>query len=250
MEGMSIVFKDDVHYTNTVSCAGCHGGDANEDDQNLSMSAARGFKVRVTRQGTPEYCGNCHGDAQFMGKFSPGGRVDQLALYRTSVHGRQLAQGRKNAAECVDCHGVHNIRAASDPLSPTQPQHVADTCAKCHGATADLFRQSRHGQIFTSARRPGCTVCHASHATQPATAAMLAGPTAVCARCHRPESRAGKVADEIGQILASLEAKGPAASEALNRARRAVHTLDVNAVRQAAEGTLPGAAEKTETKTP
>src|ERR1035437_3908889 len=117
VEGTSVVFKDDVHYTNAISCAECHGGDDAEDDQNVSMSADRGFKLRVTRQGTPDYCGRCHSNASFMSKYKPQQRVDQLALYRTSVHGKLLAAGRKGAAECVDCHGVHNIRAGSDPLS-------------------------------------------------------------------------------------------------------------------------------------
>jgi predicted CXXCH cytochrome family protein len=174
-----------------------------------------------------------------------------LALYRTSVHGQQLALGRKGAAECVDCHSVHNIRAGNDPLSPTQPQHIAETCAKCHAATANLFRKSPHGQAFNSARRPGCTVCHASHATQPANSALLTGKTSVCARCHKPESPAGKTASEIAQLLASLEAAGPGASAALARARQAVHSLDVAAVRQALEPALPGSDSRTtETKAP
>ena len=49
MEGMSIRFRDDVHYRNGLSCADCHGGDPSSDDQNIAMSAERGFKVRVTR---------------------------------------------------------------------------------------------------------------------------------------------------------------------------------------------------------
>ena len=44
VEGTSVVFKDDIHYRNGISCAGCHGGDANEDDQNISMSAQRGTR--------------------------------------------------------------------------------------------------------------------------------------------------------------------------------------------------------------
>src|SRR5271165_404542 len=71
MEGMSVIFMDDVHYRNTVSCADCHGGDAKEDDQNLSMSAERGFKVRVKRQGIPDYCGGCHSDASIMHQHKP-----------------------------------------------------------------------------------------------------------------------------------------------------------------------------------
>jgi hypothetical protein len=78
-EGTSVVFKDDIHYKNGIGCADCHGGDRNEDDGNLSMSAGRGFKVRVTREDAPEYCGRCHSDAAYIGKYKPGQRTDQVA---------------------------------------------------------------------------------------------------------------------------------------------------------------------------
>jgi predicted CXXCH cytochrome family protein len=240
VEGTSVVFKDDVHYTNAISCADCHGGDANEDDQNVSMNADRGFKIRVKREGMPDYCGRCHSDAKFMGKFKPQLRVDQLALYRTGVHGKRLAAGEKKAAECVDCHGVHNIRAVSDPLSTVYPKQIVDTCAKCHAATADLFRRSPHGRAFNSQRRPGCTVCHAGHATEPATAAMLKGPNAVCARCHKAGSAGEEAASELAPLLASLEAAGAGSKEALARARLAIHSFDARAVKRAAASAAAG----------
>ena len=196
--------------TPTRYCVACHGGDASEDDQNVSMNADRGFKIRVKRKGMPDYCGRCHSDAKFMRKFKPQQRTDRLALYRTGVHGKRLAAGQTKAAECVRYpHGVHNIRAVSDPLSTVCPTAPADTCAKSHAATADLFRKSPHGRVFNSERRPGCTVCHASHATEPATMAMLTGAKAVCVRCHKAGSDGAKAAVEMAQLLASLETAGP-----------------------------------------
>ena len=38
--------------------------------------------------------------------------VNQLELYKSSVHGKALAAGKKSA-ECVDCHSVHNTRAVT-----------------------------------------------------------------------------------------------------------------------------------------
>ena len=226
MEGMSVVYKDDVHYHNAIGCADCHGGDPKEDDQNVSMSAERGFKVRGTRQDTPEYCGRCH--------------VHPLAAYRASVHGKRLAASHSEGAECVDCHSVHNIRAAGDPLSPAHPRHVTETCAKCHAATADLFRKSPHGPVFISRQMAGCTVCHASHGTEPASRALLTGKNSVCARCHAAESAGGKAAAEIARLVGSLETAGPGSNEVLARVRRAVHSFDVAAVRRAAEPAVAG----------
>ncbi len=235
IEGTSVVFKDDVHYHHAISCADCHGGDPKENDQNLSMSAKRGFKIRPKRQATPDYCGRCHKNASFMRKFDPQLRVDQLPLYKTSVHAKQLANGHTRSAECVDCHGVHNIRAVSDPLSPAHPQHVSETCAKCHAATADLFRKSPHGAVFTSKEMPGCTACHASHATKPAGQAMLTGKHAVCTECHAAGSAGEKAGAEIARLLNGLETTGRKSKEALARARLAIHTFDVAAIRRAAE---------------
>ncbi|HEX5398727.1 MAG TPA: cytochrome c3 family protein [Verrucomicrobiae bacterium] len=235
MEGTSLKFVNDIHFTNSISCANCHGGDPTETDQNISMNASRGFKVRVTHQGVPEFCGNCHSDTNFMSKYDPQLPVDQLAKYKEGVHGRSLAAGNRRAAECVDCHGVHNIRAVDDPLASVSPRNVARTCAKCHASTAEAFAKSRHARVFTTQRLRGCIVCHAPHDTQPATTAMLTGPNSVCARCHRPGSPPIQLAEQMAQVLSKLEAAGPGSKAALDRARVAVHSLSLEAVRQAAE---------------
>jgi predicted CXXCH cytochrome family protein len=181
-----------------------------------------------------------------MGKYQPQIRVDQLAQYTNSVHGQRLAAGRKRAAECVDCHGVHNTRAISDPLSTASPQRVSQTCAKCHAATAEAFADSRHGKLFNTPRRPGCTVCHSSHAMKSATTAMLTGSTSVCAPCHRPDSKSARLAEEIAQFLTGLEAAGSGSKEALARARVAVHSMNLEALKLVAKpvSTPPDPDEK------
>jgi predicted CXXCH cytochrome family protein len=239
MEGMSLRFTNDIHYSKAISCADCHGGDSTETNQNIAMNASRGFKVRVARPGVPQFCGRCHCDTNVMGKYEPQPRVDQLAQYQTSVHGQLLAAGRKRVAECVDCHSVHDTRAVSDPLSSASPQRISKTCAKCHASTAAAFASSRHGQIFTDSRQPGCTVCHSAHDTQPASVAMLTGRTSVCIRCHQPGSPPLKLAGDMAQVLADLEAAGSGSNEALARARIAVHSLNLVAVKQAAEPLPP-----------
>lgn len=248
MEGMSLKFTNDVHFAKEVSCASCHGGDPNEPDQNISMNASRGFKVRVQRQGVPEFCGNCHSDAAFMGKYREQPVVDQLAEYKNGVHGKLLAAGRKRAAECGDCHGVHNTRPVSDPLSTASPQRISKTCAKCHAETAEAFAATKHGRIFTTARRPGCTACHDSHATEPAGTAMLTGTTSVCTPCHRSGSRPARVAEELAQFMAGLEAAGPDSKDALARARVAVHSMSLPALKRAAEAVPPPDPDPAEQK--
>jgi predicted CXXCH cytochrome family protein len=243
MEGMSRKFTNDVHFASAISCANCHGGDQNETNQNIAMSSSRGFKVRVRPQGIPEFCGKCHSDTNVMSKFDQP-RVDQLAQYKTSVHGKALAAGRRRVAECVDCHSVHDTRAVSDPLSTASPQRVSQTCAKCHASTGEAFAGSQHGRRFKTASTPGCTVCHSAHATEPATIAMLTGQTSVCARCHRAGSPQLQLAEDMAQVLAKLEAAGLGSKDALDRARVAVHGLNLQAVKKAAEPAPPNSDEK------
>lgn len=219
-EGMSVIFKDDIHYKYGISCADCHGGDPKEDEGNVAMNASRGFKVRVTREDTPEYCGRCHSDAAFIRKYKPSQRVDQLALYRKSVHGEQLAKGNKKTAYCVDCHGVHNIRAVDDPQSPVRPSRLADKCGGCHGEIAGMFKQSRHAKVFTTSRMAACSVCHSSHGAERTSVAMLTGAKPVCARCHSAGSAGGKALAAMAKKIAGL---APAAQRA--SAREAAHAL-------------------------
>jgi len=274
MEGMSVPFKSDVHYKNGISCADCHGGDPNSDDQNISMSAARGFKVRVTHDAVPEFCARCHSDAAIMHRQNPQQRVDQLALYRTSVHSAKPAGSDAIAANCIDCHGVHNIRAVSDPQSAVAPGHLAATCGKCHEESASMFNKSAHAAVFTTKETSSCAVCHASHATDRASGEMLAGGRAVCARCHEPDTKGGKTAAAMERTLeqammsafTSLGGRGgrgagatgaesepdertmtvqtmnqiiAAVNQKMKKARSTVHSLDVPAVKAAAQATMP-----------
>jgi predicted CXXCH cytochrome family protein len=256
MEGMSIPFQNDIHYRNGISCADCHGGDPGSDDQNVSMSAARGFKVRVTRQASSGFCAGCHSDAAVMHRHNPQQRVDQMALYRTSVHAR-AAGSDPVAATCIDCHGVHNIRAAADPQSAVAPARLAATCGKCHADAASMFKSSAHAAVFTTAAMPSCITCHAAHATSPASGEMLAGGRAVCANCHEPDTKGGKTAAAMErtleqEMMAAFSAMpAPAAGEnaspeqiramiaamqkRMQKPRSLVHSLNAAAVKAAAQ---------------
>jgi predicted CXXCH cytochrome family protein len=219
-EGTSIVFQNDIHYKNGMSCADCHGGDAQEDDGVLSMSAERGFKVRVKHEEVAAYCGRCHSDAAFMGKHKAGARTDQVALYSKSVHGVELAKGNRKAANCIDCHGVHNIRAVDDPQSVLAPARLAAKCGFCHEEEAALFQQSPHAKVFTASGMAACTACHSSHATERPSASMLIGAKPVCAGCHAADSAGGKAAAGMAKRIAGLPPADQGAS-----ARQAAHAL-------------------------
>ena len=118
-----------------------------------AMSKAAGFRGKIERSQIPALCGGCHSDGAFMRKYNPSLRTDQLSQYKTSVHGKLFAKGDTKVAVCIDCHGVHGLRPASDTRSKVHPLNVAQTCSRCHADAAymkgysiptDQFAQVQH----------------------------------------------------------------------------------------------------------
>lgn len=189
-------FANDIHARFGFSCADCHGGNRNETDPEAAMSKAHGFVGKIPRTAVPERCARCHSNAGFMEKYKPRQRVDQLAQYRTSVHGKRLASGDVKVATCIDCHSVHDIREVKDPLSPVHPLRLPETCARCHADPAHMagyklptdqfasYRKSVHWEALAKRgdlSAPSCASCHGNHGAQPPEVDSVA---AVCGTCH------------------------------------------------------------------
>ena len=160
------------------------------------MSRAAGWKGKIERRQIPELCASCHADAERMKAYDPGLRVDQFQQYKTSVHGQRWAKGDSKVAVCTDCHGVHNLRAPSDPRSPVHATNIATTCAHCHadvdymkpyGIETDQFanyQKSVHHEAMVvrgDLSAPTCTTCHGNHGARPPGVANI---TNVCSNCH------------------------------------------------------------------
>ncbi len=186
-------YAQDIHAQKGLNCAACHGGDPTSME---AMDKKKGFKGHIDRKQVPELCARCHDDGAYMRQYNPSLRTDQLAQYKTSVHGKRLAGGDTKVAVCIDCHGVHGIRAVSDPLSKVHPLNVATTCARCHNDGKYMAGYNiKHDQFAgysTSvhhealAKRgdlsaPTCTTCHGNHGAAPPGVASVVN---VCATCH------------------------------------------------------------------
>jgi len=187
-------FAADIHAQKGLTCASCHGGDPS--DATNAMSPAKGFRGHLDRAKIVVLCGSCHGDAAFMRQYDPSLRTDQLAQYRTSVHGKKLAAGDTHVAICTDCHGVHGILPASDTHSTVNPVNVATTCKRCHADAAYMksykiptdqyagYTSSVHFAAMTERgdlSAPTCTTCHGNHGAAPPGVASVAN---VCSTCH------------------------------------------------------------------
>jgi cytochrome b subunit of formate dehydrogenase len=123
-------------------CTDCHG------EHNIlahtnpeSPVAARNISSRV--------CSPCHSSVKLSEKF--GLRSDRFQSYEDSYHGLASRAGDVEVANCASCHGVHDIRPSSDPLSTVNKNNLAKTCGKCHkGANENFSKGSVH--VIATAR--------------------------------------------------------------------------------------------------
>ena len=141
-------------------------------------------------------CGKCHSDATYMKNYNPGLPVDQVAKYKTSIHGIQNAKGDPNVAECASCHGHHDIMAVNDPRSHVYATNIPSTCANCHENSKLMskyklpanqyegFVKSVHGVALLEKgdlSAPSCNDCHGNHGAVPPGVESI---SKVCGTCH------------------------------------------------------------------
>jgi hypothetical protein len=193
-------YKADIHAAKGFGCVACHGG----DPAILGMDAKdrkKGYIGKPAGVQVVEVCGKCHADANFMRRYNPSLRVDQVAEYFTSVHGKRLKEQKdQKVATCASCHQPHSIRPANDGRSSVHPLRVAETCGACHAnkehmapykiATDQLekYKRSVHWQMMANKgdlSAPTCNDCHGNHGAAPPGVSSVVN---VCGQCHAVNS--------------------------------------------------------------
>jgi hypothetical protein len=193
-------YKADIHAAKGFGCVACHGG----DPSSLGPDAKDRKKGYIGKPGglqIVEVCGKCHADANFMRRYNPSLRVDQVAEYFTSVHGRRLKEKKDlKVANCANCHEPHAIRPPNDSRSSVHPLRVAETCGACHAnkdymapykiATdqVEKYKKSVHWKMISSKgdlSAPTCNDCHGNHGAAPPGVSSVVN---VCGQCHAVNS--------------------------------------------------------------
>jgi len=193
-------FKSDIHAAKGFGCVSCHGGDPTIMGLE-AMDKKKSYIGKPTGLQLIETCGKCHADANFMRRYNPNLRVDQVAEYFTSVHGKRLKeQTDPKVATCASCHLPHSIRPPNDSRSSVHPLKVADTCGSCHAnqeymATykiptdqVEKYKTSVHWQMMASKgdlSAPTCNDCHGNHGASPPGVSSVVN---VCGQCHAANS--------------------------------------------------------------
>ena len=195
-DGPSHRFSRDIHFQHSILCHECHGGDPALDDMD-EVRESDNWRGVPSHGEVPNFCARCHSDPSYMHEHNPGLPTDQLAKYKTSVHGQLLLEeGDSNVANCVSCHSSHQIGTAKMPHSSTHPQNIPDMCGSCHanedhmsgyGIPTDQvsdYKQSVHGEALLvdgDLAAPACNDCHGNHGASPPGVGSL---SAVCGTCH------------------------------------------------------------------
>jgi cytochrome b subunit of formate dehydrogenase len=162
-------------------CTDCHGSH--------QILSAKDVESPIFKFNVPNTCGTCHAAVR--------------REYTESIHGQAIARGNWLAPVCTDCHGIHSIKAHTDPNSPVSLQNLAGlTCARCHegvrlsqefgvlGRRATTYLESYHGLASKLGSQvvANCASCHGAHdilpSSDPHSTINRANLVTTCGRCH------------------------------------------------------------------
>lgn len=231
--GVALMARNDP---DVATCVDCHPAHRTRPPSDPESSV---YPIQV-----PELCGSCHGDPAVMAGH--GLPMDQLEVYRRSVHGRRLLEEEDvGAPACNDCHGNHGA-------APPGVESVERVCGQCHAMMAKLFEENGHDQFFAEAGLPGCATCHGNHDVQrPEDEDLQALGGDVCGQCHDREGGATAAfwtmyalidslkrsfddsrqvlerAENLGMEVSQAQFELEEATDALTKARTAIHAFAV-----------------------
>ncbi len=200
----SMQFKHDVHAAKGISCAGCHGGNADASEMEQAMDAAAGY-IGVPKGDTISMrCAACHSDPARMKQYGSSLPTNQWQSLQVSVHGKLSVTGKEHIVQCITCHNAHGIVSPKNAASPVYPLNVIATCSKCHSDPAfmrdynpalpvdqvEKYRTSVHGKLNAKGdpQVAECASCHGSHEIRSAkdakSSVYATNIPERCASCH------------------------------------------------------------------
>lgn len=198
---------DDGVAAKHVKCATCH-----EEQSESYGSSVHGLAMARGHSGSAT-CADCHGTHNIVPPGGPDSPLHFSRLAKTcgechereaidldeSVHGKALAEGRREAPTCTDCHSEHRIEG----LAGSSPDHISvDVCSNCHASErlntkyrlpADrvkTFMESYHGLAskYGSTLAANCGSCHGYHrilpSSDPTSTISPKNLVRTCGKCH------------------------------------------------------------------
>jgi hypothetical protein len=142
------------------TCGGCHQREKTVFDK------GKHGEIRQAGNGAAPVCSDCHGAHSIQRASTPAWQNavvgacgnchdDFITSFRHTYHGKVTTMGFGKVATCASCHGAHDVRPASDPLSRVSPENRLETCRTCHPkAGAQFVSWDPHPQPKDKARDP------------------------------------------------------------------------------------------------
>ena len=187
--------KNSVHFEPTYNnegpiadCVTCHSV---HDIKNVNDPESKVYPTKIV-----SLCGGCHSNADFMKNYNPSLPIDQVAKYKTSIHGERNAKGDPNVAECASCHGSHDIFAVKDARSHVYKTNIPEVCSNCHSDSKLMSKYNLPSDQYSSYVKsvhgvallekgdlssPSCNDCHGNHGAVPPGVESI---SKVCGTCH------------------------------------------------------------------
>jgi hypothetical protein len=162
----------------TVGCKDCHG--------THEIRPKDDFESETFAINLPATCEKCH-----LEKVPSKKGAGFIGGYNQSAHFKALEKsGLTMSANCSHCHGGHDIKSVSDPLSLVSRKNIIKTCGTCHVGIEKSYLEGVHGLDYVKGIKdvPVCTDCHSEHdilAAEDTNSKVYATKVAqVCSRCH------------------------------------------------------------------
>ncbi len=88
---------------------------------------------------------NCHAEIDLMKKFNVSKEsLEAVETYTDSIHGKAVALGSEETADCISCHAtsaIHDIYKKDNKNSTIHKDNRAKTCKQCHENANERFIQ-------------------------------------------------------------------------------------------------------------
>jgi cytochrome b subunit of formate dehydrogenase len=216
--------KSRVNHANIPStCGACHSQKFVMEASGHSAQPFYSYKESVhglaVAAGSEKaaVCTDCHGTHEILSAGDPKSSIYKLNVpltcakchkgveqeFMQSIHGQAIARGNSQAPVCTDCHGIHSIKAPTDPNSSVSNQNIARiTCSRCHegvrlsqefgfeGRRSTTYLASYHGLASKLGSQvvANCASCHGVHnilpSSDPRSTINRANLVKTCGQCH------------------------------------------------------------------
>jgi nitrate/TMAO reductase-like tetraheme cytochrome c subunit len=159
------VSEERIEYEKTLArCLNCHE-ERGVTQAYKHITHRLRHKTSRSPQEIVELCTkNCHADIELMKKFNVSKEsLEAVETYNRSVHGKAVALGSQEAADCISCHAtsaIHDIYKKDDPRSTVNKANLEKTCKQCHKNVNSRFIQIDVHSGVTKEEKPTLYYIH------------------------------------------------------------------------------------------